>query len=72
MVYLAFPALKKRIYSGESTPSLLRLEGSLINLKKDFPGIKVLVIFRDPVERTISHYFHNVRKGREKRSFLAN
>ena len=66
-----FPLLKKGFISGESTPSLLRLESSLINLKKDFPGIKVLVIFRDPVERTISHYFHNVRKGREKRSFLA-
>ena len=66
-----FPIMKKGFISGESTPSLIRLKGSLSLLKRDIPEIKILAIFRDPVERTISHYFHNIRKGREKRSFMA-
>ena len=65
-----FPFRKKGSITGESTPSLLRLKSSLEFLKKDNPNIKILAIFRDPVERTISHYFHNVRNGREKRNFI--
>jgi hypothetical protein len=33
------------------------------------PGAKLLVILRDPVERAWSHYWHNVRRGRELLSF---
>ena len=65
-----FPFKKKGAISGESTPSLLRLKNSLELLKKDIPNIKIIAIFRDPIERTISHYFHNLRKGRENRNFI--
>ena len=29
------------------------------------PDAKLILVLRDPVERAISHYFHEVRKGRE-------
>ena len=32
-----------------------------------FPSIKLIVLLRDPIERAISGYFHQVRAGREKR-----
>ncbi len=30
------------------------------------PGIRLLVVMRDPVERALSHYFHERRKERER------
>ena len=38
--------------------------------RKLFPNIKLIVSFRDPYERSISHYYHNIRKGRESRGLL--
>jgi hypothetical protein len=29
------------------------------------PAVRLIVLVRDPVERTISHYFHEVRRGKE-------
>lgn len=31
------------------------------------PEAKIVAVLRDPVERAISHYWHHVKKGREKR-----
>ncbi|MGH7508112.1 MAG: sulfotransferase domain-containing protein [bacterium] len=33
------------------------------------PGVKLLAVLRNPVERAFSHYQHEVRKGREALSF---
>jgi len=38
-------------------------------LKKMIPGIKLIVLFRNPVDRAFSHYHHVVRAGRETLSF---
>lgn len=35
-------------------------------IAKILPDIKLIFLLRDPVERAISHYFHEQRKGREK------
>lgn len=35
----------------------------------DLPTVKLIYSVRDPVERAVSHYQHNVRKGREKLPF---
>ena len=35
-------------------------------IKKDIPDVKIIILLRNPVERTISHYFHELRKGREQ------
>jgi len=34
-------------------------------IKQVLPAVKLIAILRDPVERAISHYFHEHRKGRE-------
>ncbi|WP_193212253.1 sulfotransferase domain-containing protein [Luteolibacter marinus] len=36
-----------------------------------YPKIKLVILLRDPVERAISHYFHEVRRGRETLSLMA-
>jgi hypothetical protein len=32
-------------------------------IKDHFPNIKILVVVRDPIDRTISDYYHSIRKG---------
>lgn len=34
-------------------------------VRKLLPNVKLIVLLRDPVDRSISHYFHQVRRGRE-------
>ncbi|MBS4013219.1 MAG: sulfotransferase domain-containing protein [Bacteroidetes bacterium] len=46
-----------------------RYEGVPARIYKDIPKVKLIYIVRDPIERAISHYIHNVAQGREKKSF---
>ncbi len=34
-----------------------------------FPEIKAIAILRNPVDRCVSHYYHNLKLGKEERSF---
>ncbi len=52
--------------SGEATPNYMFWPGALERLKKTRPHSKLIAILRNPVERAISHYFHEVHLGREK------
>lgn len=55
--------------TGESSPLYIfdpRVPG---RIRTTTPRARLIAILRDPVERAISHYFHEVRKGRERRSF---
>ena len=63
-----FPVYSKNCISGEATPNLFWSVKSLKILKDTFPEIKIIVALRDPMERALSHYYHNVRNGREKRN----
>lgn len=38
-------------------------------LSKDYPELKIVVIFRNPVDRAFSHYWHLLRTGRVYRTF---
>ena len=58
---------EKRI--GEKTPDYFYIEGIPEKIKKDFPDIKLLFILRDPIKRAYSHYYHNLRRGVEEKSF---
>jgi hypothetical protein len=62
-----FPLRQKGIITGESTPSLIWSTPSLPSIKKMLPDAKILAVLRDPAERAVSHYYHNVRQGRETR-----
>ena len=34
------------------------------------PNVKLIALLRNPTERAISHYFHDLKKGRIKRDIL--
>jgi hypothetical protein len=38
-------------------------------IKKEVPDVKLIYLVRDPIERAVSHYMHNVAQGREKKTF---
>lgn len=54
---------------GEATPDYLFHEGACERIASTVPQAKLLVILRDPKERAWSHYWHNVRRGRETLGF---
>jgi hypothetical protein len=51
----------KEIYSGEDAPSYLPSRKAPPRIAEFYPDIKLLILLRDPVERTWSNYWHNVR-----------
>ena len=53
---------------GEVTPMYLFLPDVASELKRYNPQLKLIVLLRDPVERTISHYYMQFVRGREKAS----
>ena len=54
--------------TGEASPNYLDLAETAQRVYQYFPQIKLIIILRNPVERTISHYYHWVRLGLEHRS----
>jgi hypothetical protein len=55
---------------GEFTPSYMTREGVPERIAAALPGVKILIILRDPMERAWSHYWYRVRQGAERRAFL--
>lgn len=55
----------------EATPSYVFMPSAPARISKLLPDAKLIVVLRDPVERAISHYFHEVRAGREKRPIMS-
>lgn len=56
--------------TGEASTSYLFHPQAAERAAKHVPDAKIIVLLRDPVERAYSQYRHQVRQGREKRSFL--
>lgn len=54
---------------GTVTPHYLNDPRAAHRIKSWFPDAKLVVILRDPVERTYSHYRMSVRRGIEDRAF---
>lgn len=50
--------------SGEFTPSYYLNESIARNIKRHFPDIKILVVLRNPVERSFSNYLYNKKRGK--------
>jgi Sulfotransferase domain len=62
-----FPILPKGKMTGESTPQMLYNPMSAGRAAKDLPqSTRFVVLLRNPVERAISHYWLQKRKGVEK------
>jgi tetratricopeptide (TPR) repeat protein len=54
--------------TGESDPGYIYTKNGPQNIFELLPNIKLILIFRNPVDRTISQYHHWVRSGKEPRS----
>lgn len=54
--------------TGEATPWYLGTIGAEDRIFQAFPDIKLIAILRDPVSRTISHYYMSLKLGLEKRT----
>lgn len=68
-----FPAKinEKITLTGESSPYYIFHPHTPQRVKQLFPNIKLIVLLRNPVERTWSHYHHEVRWGFETLDFEA-
>jgi hypothetical protein len=51
--------------TGEATPDYCIEAGAAEAIHALNPDARIVFLLRDPVERAISHYFHEVRMGRE-------
>lgn len=68
-----FPRVAERSgewLTGEASPYYLMHAAAAERIARHLPDVKLIVVLRDPTQRAISHYFHAVRKGRERRSLL--
>ncbi len=69
--YLAnFPRANKvgrPFFTGEASTGYLPNPRAASRIRKFFPDMKIIVVLRDPIDRALSHYFHEVRSGREIR-----
>ncbi|MGB3510426.1 MAG: sulfotransferase domain-containing protein [Microcoleaceae cyanobacterium] len=63
-----FPELESGTITGESSPYYLFHPLVAQRLFDVYPHIKLIVLLRNPVERAISHYYHEVKLGYEKLS----
>ena len=52
----------------EATPCYMFYPDAIKRLKQMCSGAKLLMVLNDPSKRAISSYYHQVRRGREKRS----
>lgn len=56
---------------GESTPSYLFTPGFAERVNLELPRVKIVLMLRNPVDRAVSHYLRQVRRGNEQRQLIA-
>ena len=61
-----FPYNSGKFITGEASPTYIYNPLVPQRIYNYFPDVKIIALLRNPVERAISHYFHEVRKGREE------
>jgi hypothetical protein len=66
---LAPPSGERSWITGESSPSYMFLPEVPARVHEVLPDVKIIAILRDPVDRLISQYHHEARKGRAPASF---
>ena len=68
--YLAhFPTITDRedFITGEATPNYIRFPLVAQRIKKHFPDIKLILLLRNPVDRSISWHYHKLNSGLVKK-----
>jgi hypothetical protein len=58
-----------RLLSGEASPYYLCHPHAARRVRETLPGIKLIVLLRNPIDRAYSHYHHHVRLGIETLAF---
>ncbi len=66
-----FPLRGPGVASGEATPEYMFRADAPPRMAQVVGGARLLALLRDPVHRAVSQYHHEVRGGRESRSFEA-
>ncbi len=61
-----FQNLKPSNLVGEVCPSYFSSEIAIKNIRNNFPHAKIIVIYRNPIERSWSMFNHHLKKGRIK------
>ena len=65
--YKSFFPLKQEGYiTGEASPYYMYHPLAIKRIANYNPDAKIILLLRDPVSRAISHYYHEVRNGREE------
>jgi hypothetical protein len=59
----------RRTITGEATPYYLFHPRTAERMAEVVPQARLITLLRNPVDRAYSHYYHQVRLGRETRSF---
>lgn len=60
----------RRVVTGEASPYYLVHPSAPGRVAGTLPGVRLIVLLRDPVARAISHYDHEFRRGFETLPFL--
>lgn len=60
-------ALEQGFMTGEASPSYFAHPDAPQRLKQAYPNLRLIVSLRNPVDRTISHYYDRVRRRQETR-----
>lgn len=60
-----FPERDDQVLSGEASPFYLLHPQSANRIAQAYPQIKIIILLRDPVQRAISHYHQQYRRGHE-------
>jgi len=61
-----FPRLGEDQITGEASPYYIFHPLVPKRIYQLFPDVKLIVLLRNPIDRTISHYYHEVRLGYER------
>jgi len=68
--FFPFKFIANNYTIGEATPDYLYHPFVAQRIYNTIPGVKLIIILRNPVERVISHYFQAVRKNNEQRPIM--
>lgn len=58
----------KDAMTGEASPYYMAHPHAVSRILNDLPGVKLIALLRNPVDRVVSHYFHERRHGTERLS----